>query len=31
MSTLNISLPEALQSFIDERVNEGGRGRFQLF
>jgi len=26
MSTMNISLPEALKSFVDERVSEGGYG-----
>lgn len=26
MRTMNISLPEALKSFVDERVSEGGYG-----
>lgn len=26
MSTMNISLPEALKSFVDERVKQGGYG-----
>ena len=26
MSTMNISLPEALKSFVDERVSQGGYG-----
>ena len=26
MSTMNISLPDALKSFVDERVNQGGYG-----
>ncbi len=26
MSTMNISLPDALKSFVDEQVNEGGYG-----
>jgi antitoxin ParD1/3/4 len=26
MSTMNISLPEALKSFVDEQVNQGGYG-----
>ncbi len=26
MSTMNISLPDALKSFVDEQVNQGGYG-----
>ncbi len=26
MSTMNISLPDALKSFVDEHVNQGGYG-----
>jgi len=26
MSTMNISLPETLKSFVDEQVNQGGYG-----
>ncbi len=26
MSTMNISLPDTLKSFVDERVNQGGYG-----
>ena len=26
MSTMNISLPESLKSFVDEQVNQGGYG-----